>query len=331
MTALQFEQTYRDEWAELETLLHDLPTSAMERRRARRGHDDAFHTARLAELYRRACGHLALARGRAYPAHLVDRLERMTALAHQRIYYRPDYGWARLWTLVRVGVPRAVRAHGGYTLAATLAFALPALVMGVLVARRPDLILSIVDAETAASYEQMYSTSARALGRTRTADTDWTMFGFYIRNNIGIAFQCFAGGIFVGVGSLFFLAFNGLFAGALAGYLVSLGLSATFFSFVVTHSAFELTAIVLSGAAGLRLGHSLLAPGRMTRGAALALATREAVVLLYGATGMLIVAAAVEAFWSSAAWIPASVKYPVAVVCWVAVLGYLTRQGRRAA
>ena len=62
-------------------------------------------------------------------------------------------------------------------------------------------------------------------------------------------------------GRLFFLAYNGAFSGALAGYLTERGLSSTFYSFIATHSAFELTAIVLSGAAGLRIGHALLAPG----------------------------------------------------------------------
>ena len=46
---------------------------------------------------------------------------------------------------------------------------------------------------------------------------------------------------------------------------------------------------------------------------------------------MLIVAAAVEAFWSSAAWVPNDVKYGVAAVCWLAVFAYLALQGRHAA
>ena len=150
----------------------------------------------------------------------------------------------------------------------------------------------------------MYSPTADSIGRTRTATTDWMMFGFYIRNNIGVAFQCFAGGLFAGLGALFFLAYNGAFAGALAGYLTERGLSSTFYSFVATHSAFELTAIVLAGAAGLRMGHALLAPGRLTRLQSLVEATRDSAVVLYGVTAMLFVAAAVEAFWSSASWSP---------------------------
>jgi uncharacterized membrane protein SpoIIM required for sporulation len=156
------------------------------------------------------------------------------------------------------------------------------------------------------------------------------MFGYYTRNNIGVAFQCFAGGLFAGLGSLFFLAYNGAFAGAIAGYLTERDMGSTFYSFVATHAAFELTAIVLSGAAGLRIGHALLAPGRLTRRQALVHATHSSAIILYGITAMLIVAAAVEAFWSSASWLPHAVKYSVAAMCWAGVLAYFTLQGRRA-
>ena len=42
------------------------------------------------------------------------------------------------------------------------------------------------------------------------------------------------------------------------------------------------------------------------------------------------IAAAIEAFWSSATWLPPELKYSVAAACWVAVLSYLMLQGRRA-
>ncbi|HUR32889.1 MAG TPA: stage II sporulation protein M [Vicinamibacterales bacterium] len=333
MTSVQFEQTYRDEWDELEAMLGLLPANPRDwRRRHHPGYDDDPRAAaRFTELYRRACGQLALARARAYPAHVVDRLDALTADAHQRIYHRSDVGWTRLRVLLTSSIPTVVRAHWRYAAVAAAAFVVPLVVMALLVASNAELILSVVSAETAASFEDMYSPAASSIGRVRTAETDWTMFGFYIRNNIGVAFQCFAGGLFAGVGSLFFLAYNGAFAGALAGYLVSRQMSSTFFSFVVTHAAFELTAIVLSGTAGLRIGHALIAPGRLRRTESLRRATREAVIILYGATAMLVVAAAVEAFWSSARWIPNGVKYGVGAACWTAVLVYLTTQGRRAA
>jgi len=59
-------------------------------------------------------------------------------------------------------------------------------------------------------------------------------------------------------------------------------------------------------------------------------AAQESAVILYGVTVLLVIAAAVEAFWSSARWLNPGIKYSVAAICWAAVLGYLLIQGRRA-
>jgi len=326
MTPLRFEETYQDEWAELEALLD----RALGRNADKRQAGAPVSGARLATLYRRACEQLALARARAYPAYLVDRLERLTADGHQLIYHRREIGFARLKQVIAVEFPAAVRQRIAYVAVATAVFVLPTLIVGLLVYRQPEMILTVVDSETAASYEEMYSPAADSIGRGRTADTDWMMFGHYIRNNISVAFQCFAGRLFSGLGSLFFLGYNGVHSGAIGGYLTERGLSSTFYSFIATHSAFELTAIVLSGAAGLHIGHALLKPMRLTRRQALVQATQESTVVLYGVTAMLVVAAAIEAFWSSAAWLPHPAKYGVAAVCWIAVMTYFAFAGRHA-
>jgi uncharacterized membrane protein SpoIIM required for sporulation len=324
MTPLAFEALYQAEWQELEELVDRVL------KRTSKAANDAPRGERIAALYRRACEHLALARARSYPAYLLDRLDRVTADAHQVIYQQRELGAAALWRIVSRDFPRAVRADAAYVWIATALLAVPFAVLGVLVYLRPELILSLVDPATAANFEQMYSRSTGSIGRTREAGSDWYMFGIYIRNNIGIAFQCFASGLAAGLGSIFFLVFNGALFGAVAGYLTERGLGDTFWPFVATHGAFELTAIVLSGAAGLKLGHSLLSPGRRTRGQSLVHAARECVVIVYGVTAMLIVAAAVEAFWSSAAWVPSAVKFGVAGVCWAVVISYLALQGRHA-
>jgi uncharacterized membrane protein SpoIIM required for sporulation len=154
------------------------------------------------------------------------------------------------------------------------------------------------------------------------------MFGYYIWNNIGIGFRTFAGGMAIGIGSVLALLFNGIVIGAVAGHLTEVGYTGTFWPFVAGHSALELTAICISGAAGLVLGHALLAPGRRTRAEALKLAALEAVTLVMGAALMLLGAALVEAFWSSNGAVGAPVKYAVSAVLWLAVILYLTLAGR---
>jgi uncharacterized membrane protein SpoIIM required for sporulation len=325
MTPLAFEALYQAEWQELEEHLDQLLNRTSKRRK------EPLRGERVAALYRRACEHLALARARSYPAYLLDRLDRLTADAHQVIYQQRELGGSALWRIVSRDFPRAVRADQAYVWVATALFTVPLVVVGLLVYFQPSLVLSVVDASSAAQFEQMYSRSADAIGRVPDAGDNWEAFGGYILNNIGIAFRCFATGIAAGLGTIFVLMFNGAVIGGIAGYLTERGLGETFWSFVATHSAFELTAIVLSGAAGLKLGHSLLAPGRRTRRQSLVQAARECVVLVYGVTAMLVVAAAVEAFWSSAIWLPNAVKYGVAAVCWSVVFAYFALQGRHAA
>ena len=327
MTPLKFEALYQAEWQELERLLDVV--LGRDRQKNKESKDE-LRGERIAALYRRACEQLALARARSYPAYMLDRLERLTADAHQVIYQQRDFGVAALWRIASRDFPRAVRADAVYVWIAAALLAVPTFVLGLLVYFQPGLVLSVVDASSAAQFEQMYGAAAESIGRTREAGSDWTMFGFYNRNNNGIAFQCFASGLAFGLGSIFFLVYNGATFGAIAGYLAERGLGDAFFPFVATHGAFELTAIVLSGAAGLKLGHSLLAPGRRTRRQSLVHAARECVVVVYGLTAMLVVAAAVEAFWSSSAWVPSAVKYGVAAVCWAVVFAYLALQGRHA-
>jgi len=324
MTPLKFEAEHAPLWTELEAALAPAKPKS-------KGNDaNVADGARLAALYRRVCEHLALAQARAYPVHLTHRLETLAQEAHQRIYRRHDYGMARLGRLALVDFPQAVRAHRWYLLAATLMFVLPMLLVGWASWSDPGFILHLLDASKVQEFDAMYGDRSTSLGHRRTADTDWQMFGFYIMNNIGVGFQCFAGGIFAGVGSAFFLVYNGLFSGAVAGYLIAAGYSENFLSFVVTHGAFELTAIVLAGAAGLRLGYAWLAPGRRTRVEALRAAAADAIVVIYGVIGMLLIAAAVEAFWSSARWIGPSVKYGVGAACWALVIAYLGWQGKPA-
>ncbi|MNI67271.1 hypothetical protein D3C73_1228930 [compost metagenome] len=178
--------------------------------------------------------------------------------------------------------------------------------------------------------QSMYDPDAGHLGRSmeRAASEDWAMFGYYIMHNIGIAFQTFASGLLFGLGSAFFLVFNGLMIGAVAGHLTHIGYGQTFWSFVVGHGAFELTAIALAGAAGLQLGWALIAPGPLPRGEALRLAARKSVLLICGVMLFLLIAAFIEAYWSSMTAPAPLTKYLVGAALWVLVAVYLLFAGR---
>lgn len=324
MRQLGFEQQHRAQWERLRLLLDDL-----ERSRRRRQHRAADLEA-LPKLYRELCNHYAIARSRHYSPALEQQLHELVLRGHRQLYSGRGAELWRLVCFIAFGFPRALRRQIGYFwLAAGLLF-LPALLVGGFCYLQPELIYSVMDEDQVAQMESMYDPANRKPGRSleRSAETDLMMFGHYIANNIGIGFRTFAGGMLLGLGSVLLLLFNGVVLGAVAGHLTRLGYQETFWPFVSGHGAFELTAIAICGAAGLILGHALIAPGRQARLEALKGRAREALPLVMGAAFMLLIAALIEAFWSSSA-LDGGIKYAVAALLWLLVLLYLGLAGRR--
>jgi uncharacterized membrane protein SpoIIM required for sporulation len=298
------------------------------------GHSAPEPTLQLSEIpqrYRELCQHLALARDREYSAELVERLSRLALAGHQRLYGAHGSALAAMGRFVIEGFPQAVRAQSRYVLLAALLFFGPLLLLTGALQRHPEFAYVVLPAEYVEGFQEMYGDQARALGRKRDADDDAVMFGYYIWNNVRIGFQSFAGGIVFGLGTAFYLLYNGVVIGTVTGYLVQAGLGSNFFSFTSGHSAFELSAIVLCGAAGLRIGHALIAPGRRRRGDALRAGAAQAIPVVIGAAGMLVLAAGIEAFWSPRTEIALPVKFGFGLTLWLLTAAYFALMGRRRA
>jgi uncharacterized membrane protein SpoIIM required for sporulation len=280
--------------------------------------------------YRRLCQHLALAQARGYSSYLVDPLQQLALRGHQQLYRHRSQLGAKVLSFVLADFPRLVREQWRFVLIAGLLFFGSLLGMALLVYLFPDLIHSIVSAQQVAEMQSMYDPAASRLGRAaeRASSENWMMFGYYVMHNIGIAFQTFAAGLLFGLGSVFFLIFNGLIIGAICGHLTEIGYGQTFWSFVIGHGAFELTAIALAGAAGLQLGWSLIAPGPLARSESLRLAARKSVQMLCGVMVFLLIAALIEAYWSSTTAITPWIKYLVGAALWLLVAAYLILAGR---
>jgi len=314
MKQQSFESRYQESWQALEALLEK---------------GDVQSNQSFPKLFRELCHQLSVAKHRRYSPQLVDRLNNLVIECHHRFYEhnsRFHFQWLDFFV---TGFPAAVRRNRVFVYVATALFLVPLLGMGLTCYLNEEFIYSLASSADVHEMESMYDPANHKLGRERGTETDIMAFGFYIRNNIGISFRTFAGGIFFGLGSIFFLIFNGLFIGGVGGHLTQLGYGSTFYPFVSGHGSFELTAIVLSGAAGLKLGYAMIHPGNKPWLVALRDAGREAITIIYGTTVMLLVAAFIEAFWSSTAATPALIKYIVGIVFWVLVLSYFILSGRR--
>lgn len=331
MKETQFVRTRQNEWEAWDRWLGDSGTRRQKDKSAKSAAEQgAISIGELPAAYRRLCHDLSLARDRRYSSALVDALQHRVLAAHQRVYGARRRLRGHWLEFVVAGLPRLVRRERRFVLAAAALFFVPLLLTLWLLQAYPDGVYYLLSAEHVAQYEAMYAPDAQRLGRppSREAAGQLSMLAFYISNNVRIDFQCFAGGIVFGLGSVFFLIYNGLMIGATAGHLTHVGFIETFWGFVAGHSAPELIGAVLSGAAGLRIGHALVAPGRRRRVDALKDAGHDAVRLLYGAAALTFGAAFIEALWSPNRALPFGVKIGTGIALWCGLLAYFLLAGR---
>src|SRR5262249_41171565 len=148
-----------------------------------------------------------------------------------------------------------------------------------------------------------------------------------IGNNVKVAIFAFALGALFCVPGLFLLVFSGRMLGTLSGLVWNGGYFLGFYSLILTHGVLELSAICISGGAGLLLGWALIAPGELSRRDALRARSRDAFGLLGGAILMLVVAGHIEAFVTP--HFGAVVRWGVALASVVFLAMYFGFAGRK--
>jgi uncharacterized membrane protein SpoIIM required for sporulation len=295
----------------------------------------APEVSRMGALYRAACADLALAYAYQLPQNTVQYLHRLVGRAHNQLYRSRRFEFGKWLHMLLFEVPKTIFHDrcvqimfcvfwGLFILSAYLAYSKTAW---------PDFAEQVLTADGIQQLETMYENPID--GSQRSGDIDSTMAGLYIWNNTGIGLQCFAWGLLVVPGMLITM-FNATHLGAAFGYMArpDVPQGDNFFHFVTAHGPFELTAIVLSAGAGLRLGLSWMMTGGLTRSSSLRKAGRQVMPVVGAAIVMFFMAALIEGFLSPSG-APYWLKIAVALISsallavYFIVLGFPEDKSRR--
>lgn len=287
-------------------------------------------TAEFPKLFRRVCADLTLAQQRMYGMRLGNHLNTLVIAGHKHLFVNKAHRKADLGRFVLYTFPQAVRAEYRLFWFLNIVFLVPFLLMIVSAYVNPIWMQSLLGPSGMADLELMYGSGSSTEILREEYGANFSMFCFYIYNNIGIDFRIFAGGLAWGIGTLFFIIYNAIYLGAVVGYIHYACDTTLFYTFVSGHSSFELVGMIIAGIAGMRLGLSLINPGPYTRKAALVLGAQKAMVLLAGAFGLTLIAAVIEGFWSAQPY-PPMVKYTIGFLFWVLLSAYLMFCGRNEA
>ena len=306
----------KNAWQRLEELLALLDRSTLRRLRKE-------EVKELGRIYRRTASDLAIARSESRDPRLVNYLNSLVIRAHGRIYRANAQGGRTILKFFQEDLPRTFRRTWRYTALSFGVFAVFAVLS--FTATRLDPEFSELVGVDPAFREINIETKTHWWERLNEANQEGA--SLIMTNNIQVTIYTFAFGAMFGVGTLFFLAFNGANMASVLALTYHAGFGNELVTFMVGHGVIELSCIFIAGGAGLLIGSALIMPGDLSRGDALKTNGMEAVRLMLGVAVLLVIAGIIEGFISPAAIDP-RIKFGIAALTGLALYGYLLFAGR---
>ena len=280
-----------DDWRRLERLMDKAEKGSMSRL------TDAEILA-IPTLYRSTLSALSVARETSLDQDLIGYLETLAARAYFFVYGSRSTLQDRLAGFFSTDWPAAVRSLWRETVVSAGLMLLGALVAGWLVMIEPEWFYAFVPGDLAGARDPAASTeSLRAtLDGTEDAEGLSVFATFLFTHNAQVALLAFALGFALCLPTGLLILYNGATLGAFVALFASRGLGVEVGGWLLIHGVTELFAVILAGAAGLRIGWAVAFPGRKRRLDAAMEAGRTAGIVMGGVVVMLLLAGLLEGF-----------------------------------
>lgn len=141
-------------------------------------------------------------------------------------------------------------------------------------------------------------------------------------NNLMVAFRTYVLGVFLAIGTLASLLFNGIMVGCFQYFFIARGLGLESALTIWLHGTLEISSIILAGGAGLTLGRGLIFPGTYSRLQSFQLSAIRSLKLMLGITPVFVLAAIIESFLTRYTDVPDVVKIAIILLSAAFIIGY---------
>ncbi len=316
VTAERFVARKRDSWEEFRTAAERLERGGLSQL-------PAAEIPGFAARYREVAADLARARTYGVDPQVVAYLERLVGAGHNVLYQARGAHRPPFFRSLVSDFPAAVVQSWRYVLAGFLLVIVPATIGFVMLREQPQLAEEIVNPEMISRAEQAAERESRGEGYARAeSGVRPVIAAAIISNNIRVCIVAFAGGMLFGLVTVWALVFNGLQLGMDYGLFANDHAALYLTTFIAGHGVLELSAIFISGGAGLRLAHALVAPGDRPRLEALVVDGRIAMRMMGAVIFLLAIAGSIEGLLSTSD-APRALKFAVSAATALLLTLYL--------
>lgn len=149
-----------------------------------------------------------------------------------------------------------------------------------------------------------------------------SMFFRIVINNLMVDVQTFFSGLFLGIGTILVLIYNGMMLAAFQFYFVKRHLFYESFLAVWLHGTLEISAMVICGAAGIVLGKGLVFPGTYSRTQSFLSSAQRATKIFFSVLPITFTAGIIESFLTRYTQAPDALRLALIIASLLFILGY---------
>lgn len=274
----------------------------------------------LADAYTEITTDLSFSRAHYPKSRITTYLNNLASALHNQLYKNKKEKYSRFITFWTQEIPEVMYHSQKELLYSFLVFIISTAI-GIVSAMNDDSFVRLILGNGYVDMTLDNIENGDPMGVYNTS-SELPMFIRIVFNNIGVSFRAFAMGIFTGFGTGFILFYNGVMIGAFQTFFFQHQVGFESMLAIWLHGTFEISAIIIAGAAGFALGNGWIFPGTYSRGYAFKQGAKRGLKIIVGLIPVFITAGFIESYLTRHTEYPTFVRLSIIFFSLICVIYY---------
>jgi len=294
-----------EKWKSMEKIVDDVST---------------VNPAELADTYIELTTDLSFSRAHYPKSRITIYLNNLASALHNQLYKNKKEKYSRIITFWTQEIPEVMAHSQKELLYSFLVFAVCVLI-GVVSALNDDSFIRLILGNGYVDMTLRNIENGEPMN-VYSSMSELPMFFYIVFNNIYVSFRIFVFGIFTGFGTGLALLYNGIMIGAFQTFFFQHDAGIESILAIWLHGTFEISAIIVAGAAGFALGNGWLFPGTYSRGYAFKQGAKRGLKIIIGLVPVFLLAGFIESFLTRHTEYPTYIRLSIIIFSLLSVVFY---------
>jgi len=274
----------------------------------------------LADAYTEITTDLSFSRSHYPRSRITIYLNNLASALHNQLYKSKKEKFSRLTTFWTQEIPDVMYHSRKEFLYSFLVFVV-SLFIGILSTLNDESFSRLIMSDGYIDITLSNIENGKPMG-VYDSTSELKMFFQIVYNNVKVSFTIFALGIFTGFGTGLNLFFNGVMVGTFQTFFFQQNIGFESMLAIWIHGTFEISAIIIAGAAGFALGNGWLFPGTYSRGYAFLKGAKRGLKIIIGLVPVFIAAGFLESFVTRHTEYPTYIRLSIILLSLACVIYY---------